>query len=119
MELLCRVWSHIETFLLLSVLVKQDEIRIVPWDEVHLQGLICISVARLLYEALNLRKLVQSSSRTCLNLCSPDLLLTRCNDAWPGAAFGCNKPLLQECEEIIGLPAVDLDGHDMVGVLEV
>lgn len=71
MDLLSAVAPQIQTLHLLSMLVKEDQVRVVVGNEVHLQPHIGVSMPGLLDEATGLRQLVQASARTTLYLCTP------------------------------------------------
>lgn len=70
-DLVATVASQIKPFHLFAVLVEEDQIWIVVRDIVHLQAMIRVSVARILYESACFRELVQASSRAALDFRRP------------------------------------------------
>lgn len=74
MNLLQVVASKVYTLLLLSVLVEENQIRVVVRDEIDFHPNIGVSVARLFDESPSLRQLVQASARAALNFSTPSLV---------------------------------------------
>lgn len=70
MDLICGVSSQIQTLLLFTMLIEENEIRIVSRNEIDFQPCISVSVSRLFHESPDFRQMVQASARTCLHFCS-------------------------------------------------
>lgn len=70
-DLVTSVPAQVEPFLLLPMLVEEDQIWVVMWYEIHLQTSIRVSVPRILHEAFDLRQLVQASAGASLHLGRP------------------------------------------------
>lgn len=73
MNLLQAVASKVQSFLLLSMFVEENQIRVVVRDEIYFQSSVSVSVAGLFDESPSLRQLVQASAGAALNFSTPSL----------------------------------------------
>lgn len=107
MNLLSVIPSEIQTLLFFAMLIEENKIRIVSRNEVNFQSSISISMSGLLNESTDLRKLIQSSSGTCLDLGCPGTL----------QLFRCLELRCQKLNEVVALPTRDICPQNMVGII--